>query len=188
MSKIEKSQCNPIGYLKNEDQDICIHSDSLDVEKRDGVKRRRCNDGREQQWAINGSHICHPAKDKCFTVVRNNGKIFIVTLIPYDAINPAQKWKLNKETSQIVSMIEMQKGWLPLCMEISSRAFDGLGYPFFEPLECDKNKWSQKWDFSPIMDGDNNNQVCAEFEERGGAHRNYGAVKPKFHTLFLNCL
>jgi len=43
--KNEHSHCNPIGYFKNEEQDICIHSVSLDVDKFDGVQRRRCNEG-----------------------------------------------------------------------------------------------------------------------------------------------
>ena len=177
IKKIDESKCNPTGYLKNEDQDICIHSDSLDVEKADGVKRRRCNDGREQQWAINGSHICHPVNDKCFTVVRNNGEMFIVSLKPYDATAEAQKWKWNEETSQIESNIKMKKGWLPLCMEVTTRAFDDFGYPYFESLECDQNKWSQKWNFTPITDA-NNHQVCAEFDERGRTHH-HGAVANK---------
>jgi len=66
---------------------------------------------------------------------------------------------------------------LPLCMEVTTRAFDGFGFPYFESLECDKNKWSQKWNFTPITDV-NNHQVCAEFDERGGAHH-HGAVAKK---------
>ena len=66
----------------NEDQDICIHSDGLDIDLVDGVKRRRCNEGREQQWdIINGSYKCHPIKDKCFTIVKINNRNLIVGLM-----------------------------------------------------------------------------------------------------------
>ena len=69
--------------------------------------------------------------------------MFIVSLKPYDATAEAQKWKWNEETSQIESNIKMKKGWLPLCMQVTTRAFDGFGYPYFESLECDKSKWSK---------------------------------------------
>lgn len=168
---IEKPHCNPIGYFKNEDQDICIHSDGLEIDKTDLVKRKRCNGGREQQWAINGSHICHSVRDKCFTVTRNQGTITLVALEPYNASDETQKWQWNKETSQIETKIKIKKGWPQFCMQVSTEAFDYYGFPFFEPMPCDKNKWSQKWTFTPVVTAVDN-QECAKFEERGGIRRN----------------
>ncbi len=82
----------------NEEQDTCLHSDSLDVDTFDGVKRRRCNEGREQQWAINGFHICHPIKDKCFTIVKINDQSLIVGFMPYIVKDKQyQEWQWNKK-------------------------------------------------------------------------------------------
>ena len=39
-----------------------------------------------------------------------------------------------------------------------------------EPKPCDKNKWSQKWTFRPIMD-ENNDPKCATFNDRGGVRQ-----------------
>jgi len=137
------------------------------LKKTDLVKRKRCNEGREQQWAINGSHICHPVKDKCLTVIRNKGSIFLVALTPYNASGESQSWHLNKETNQIESKIKMDKGRLPLCIQVSTTYKDDYDFPFFEPLPCDKNKWSQQWTFKPAITAENS-QECAKFEERGG--------------------
>lgn len=184
MTPLEKSLCNPIGYLNHEDQDICIHAGSLDVGKADdaiGVKRQRCNQGTEQQWAINGSHICHPVKDICMTVARHSDNILVVLLMQYNSTERAQKWRLDKETNQIVNEIKNDKNWLPSCMDISTTLFDKFGYPYFVQRKCDKNKWSQKWNFTPIMDT-NNHQVCAGFNERRGTHSHMACL---YISIFL---
>jgi len=155
----------------NEEQDTCLHSDSLDVDTFDGVKRRRCNEGREQQWAFNGYHICHPIKDKCFTIVKINNRNLIVGLMPYSVKEKQyQEWQWNKETAQLVNYIKTN-GFLldQRCMEVASTGLNSVsGHPYMEPKPCDKNKWSQKWTFRPIMD-ENNDPKCAKFDERGGA-------------------
>ncbi len=64
------------------------------------------------------------------------------------------------------------KGSSSWCMEVSTAAFHPVsGLPYMEPRQCDKNKLSQKWTFTPIMD-ENNDPKCTKFEERGGARRN----------------
>ena len=154
--KMGNSYCNPIGYWKNEEQDVCIHSASLDVDKFDGVQRRRCNEGIEQQWEINGSHICHPIKDKCFTIVKIHNQSLIIGLMPYNAMEKYQEWQWNKETAQLVNNIKNKGGFPSRCMEVSTEAFHPVsGHPYMEPRQCAKNKWSQKWTFRPIMNENN---------------------------------
>lgn len=141
---------------------MCIHADTI---KLDCVKRRRCNERSEQQWAINGSHICHPIKDKCFTFA-NQGSIYRVVLHPYNASDEYQKWKYIEETSQIAGNIEMGKE-RSLCMQISSKNPDGLAcLPFFETLLCNQSNWAQQWTFTPVITADNH-QKCANYDERG---------------------
>lgn len=176
--KEEPSLCSPIGYFKNAYQDFCIHSDHIDADAFDVVKLGRCNKKREQQWAFNGSRICHPAKDKCLTVVQVKDQHFAVGTLPYDAgIADAQGWKLNKETSMIESKIIIQPKRQPWCMGVHSAAIDPVsGYSVISPHVCNKNERSQHWTFTSLTDTDNNPRECGRFQEKLGTDPSYGKI------------
>ncbi len=94
----------------------------------------------------------------------------MVGLEPYNATSTAQGVQWVKKTKQIeinIPNIRKRKPeGIQLCMQISTKAVDDFGYPFFEPVRCNSNEWSQQWTFVPIMDG-NNRQKCAKSNERG---------------------
>ena len=100
----------------------------------------------------------------------------MVALEPYNATSTAQGWQWIEETKQIETRMTFNyfntktKRVSLLCLQISTRAFDGFGYPFFEALKCNRNEWSQQWTFIPVILA-GNRRKCANFDEREGTLR-----------------
>jgi len=148
------SHCNPVGYWKIKERNICLTYDAAG----DFLIPRRCKGGTEQSWAKNGAHICHPVKDKCFTPsVIPTKNIWLIQLIRNSVHDKAQKWRWNNEdTTQLESFNN-------LCIDDTDNYFGNSS--FTELLKCDKNKKTQKWSFMPIIHP-NNSYECANFSER----------------------
>ncbi len=113
----------------------------------------------------------------------------MVALEPYSATSNAQRWKWTEETKQIKTVVapprvgihwNVRRPIRPFCMQVSARAFDDFGYPFFETEQCHTNVWSQQWTFIPVLTADNRH-ICADFHELGENRRR--GVKDNFYKL-----
>ncbi len=98
MKETGPSRCNPVGYWKNEDRNVCLTYDDafkVGLGPTKLLTSRRCKSGIRQKWAMYRSHICHPVEDKCFTIFRDaNKNRDLVGLLPFHE-NADQKWKWN---------------------------------------------------------------------------------------------
>lgn len=147
------SNCNPVGYWKIEEGNICLTYDAAGAY----LIPRRCKSKIEQKWAKNGTHICHPVKDKCFASARFRIKNFWAVQLMRYREKEDQKWIWNNDdTTQLESFNN-------LCLEDADKYYDDSSY--IELKKCDENKKTQKWFFVPIIHA-NNTSECANFSER----------------------
>ena len=150
------SNCNPVGYWKNENKTICLSYDDA-VDSGTVLVPRRCKGEIEQKWAIKGTFICHPVKDKCFTpiYIKEINKA-MVALAAYGGTED-QQWKWNNDdVTQLVTMKST-------CLEDADNIY--LGSAFIKIAICDQNKNTQKWSFTPITDA-HNRLECVNFSQR----------------------
>ena len=143
------SNCNPVGYWKNAERNICLSYDDA-IRSGDVLVPRRCKGGIEQKWTINGTIICHPKKDKCFTYINKFGKS-IVALNAYKG-KENQQWKWNNDRITQLMIFKI------FCLTDADNFFRGSS--FIETAKCNENKKTQKWSFIPITDA-NNRPECA---------------------------
>jgi len=154
VKKTGPPNCSPVGYWKNAERNICLsYDDAVDSGK--FLVPRLCKGGIEQKWAINGTSICHPIEQKCFTRIYEARKD-MVALKAYNG-NEDQKWKWNNDG--ITQLITINNS----CLEDADNIF--LGSSFLKTAVCNKNKKTQKWLFITITDA-NNCPECVNFSGR----------------------
>ena len=104
LKKARLSNCNPVGYWKNEERNICLSYDDA-AGSGNVLVPRRCKGGIEQKWARNGETICHPVEEKCLTPIYTPPqKKTIVYLLAYDGReDQTLKWN-DDDITQLVTI------------------------------------------------------------------------------------
>lgn len=175
----EQSGCNKVGYFQTRnkyEKESCLvieQTNSSIVPYKDAFHRNCCYGQSIENWAWrNGNHICHTEMNGCLSFTAESKNYTYLRLAPYNPTTPTQLWKMD-ESGRIWESSKL------MCVVEKSVFRIGHGYANTQ-IALDSNRTACiSWTFNPILNGFNNQPVCADFNQ-------IKSVAPVRHGYYYN--